>query len=56
MDDGGCTDQSQCEEQCGGDVSHSFIPYFVHRTYLNRIGFLRRCFHNMFMLCSLVNA
>ena len=56
MDDCGCPDESQPEEQCGGNVSHSFFPYFVHRTILNRIGCIARCFRLMFMFCSFVNA
>ncbi len=36
---GGCENE-RSEKEPGSDMSHSFIPYFVHRTQLMWIGFL----------------
>ena len=56
LDDRGGSNESQSEEQCSGDMSHSFFPYFIHRTILNRKGFIAPCFRLMFMFRSFVNA
>jgi hypothetical protein len=40
MDDGGGRKNEDGEKEPGSNVSHSFIPYFVHRTQLMWIGFL----------------
>jgi hypothetical protein len=55
VDERGGTGKNQREEQSGSDVSHSFIPYFIHRTHLLRICFIACCFLLMFMFCSVVN-
>ena len=52
MDDCGRCNNESGEEEPGGNLSHSFIPYFVHRTRLMWIGFLECCFFYMFMVCS----
>jgi hypothetical protein len=56
VDERGGTGKNQREEQSGSDVSHSFIPYFIHRTHLLRICFIACCFRSMFTFCSSVKA
>ena len=40
VDDGGGRKNEDGEKEPGSNMSHSFIPYFVHRTHLMWIGFL----------------
>ena len=40
MNDGGRGENEDSEKEPGSNVSHSFIPYFVHSTHLMWIGFL----------------
>ena len=40
MDDAGSSEKQGGEKEPGSNMSHSFIPYFVHRTHLMWIGFL----------------
>jgi hypothetical protein len=40
MDHGRRGENESSEKERGSNVSHSFIPYFVHRTHFLWIGFL----------------
>ena len=52
LDDRGGGKNEDGEKEPGSNMSHSFIPYFVHRMHVLRIGSLARCFCYMFALCS----
>jgi hypothetical protein len=56
VDYGGSSDNEGSEKEPGSNLSHSFIPYFVHRTHFLWIGFLVCCFFCMFVFCSSVCA
>lgn len=54
MDDGRGGENESGEKEPGSNMSHSFIPYFVHIMHLLGIGSLACCFRCMFMICSTV--